>query len=67
MTSLSQSQKSAIQLIVRTRDLGDGWRQCSENTYAMVANSLPSDLLERDDEKKMVRLTSEGLVVAKWI
>jgi len=33
----------------------------------MVANSLPSDLLERDDEKKMVRLTSEGLVVAKWI
>ncbi len=67
MPSLSQSQKSAIQLIVRTRDAGDGWRQCTQNTYSMIANSLPSDLLERDDEKKMVRLTSEGLVVAKWI
>lgn len=67
MPSLSQSQKSAIQLIVRTRDAGDGWRQCSDNTYAMVANCLPSDLLERDDEKKMVRLTNDGMAVAKWL
>lgn len=64
---ISHLQKDVINLILRSRDIGDGWRQCTPKIYIMMVDILPKELIEKDDIKKQLRLTPEGKVVAKWM
>jgi len=64
---LSNIQKDAINLLLRSKDIGEGWRQCAPKIYAIIAAEIPDDLLEMDDKLFRLRLTQEGKAVAKWI
>lgn len=63
---LSTVQKDAINLIVRSKDSGEGWRQCAPRIYAVLVKSVPRELVETDDQSLRLRLTAEGEAVAKW-
>lgn len=64
---LSQVQKDGLQLIVRSIDIGNGWRQCSPQIFFVLSNEMPVDLVELDEGLQRVRLTPAGEAVAKWI
>ncbi len=65
---LTDKDKSIISLIMRSRDLGDGWRQCSLILFdAIFKYGVSSELVEVDSDEKRVRLTEEGRIVLKWL
>lgn len=66
MVKLSQVQKDGINLLIRSKDIGDGWRQCAPKIFQVLSNVMPVDLVERDEDLRRMRLTPEGEAVAKW-
>lgn len=67
MNKLTQQQKDCINLILRSQDLGEGWRQCSPKIFEIIIQTLPEELLERKEQNQQVRLTTEGQTVSKWL
>lgn len=67
MTNITDQQKSLLHLIVRTRDIGDGWRQVSETLWSVVSANAVPELVELDVELKRVRLSPEGTIVMRWL
>lgn len=63
---LSQMQKDGINLLIRSKDIGEGWRQCAPRVFRLLADAMPVDLVERDEELRRMRLTPAGEAVAKW-
>ena len=66
MPKLSTVQKDGINLIIRSEDIGEGWRQCAPKIFRVLADVMPVDLVERDEELRRMRLTPAGEAVAKW-
>jgi hypothetical protein len=67
MTKITDQQKSLLHLIVRTRDIGDGWRQVSDTLWGVVSANAVPELMELDVELKRVRLSPEGIIVMGWM
>ena len=67
MPSLSQQEKDALKLIERSKDVGDGWKKCSPALYRIAVIPLPDELVEKQPDPPMVRLTEEGKIVLKWL
>ena len=65
--ALSEKEISIIQLIKRSQDTGDGWRNCNPALFDQLILNMTDELVEKDYNKKRVRFTEEGLVVIKWI
>lgn len=64
---LDDRQTNFIKLILRSEDVGDGWRQCSDVLYEHFLSYLPEELVEWDHDQKRVRLTREGDIVARYL
>lgn len=66
-SKLTNEQRGLLKLVMRSADIGDGWRQCSDMIYrTLIPHSDPA-LIERDDTAKRVRMTPEGQTVFKWL
>lgn len=63
---LSKIQKDGINLLIRSKDIGDGWRQCAPNIFRLLADAMSAELVERNEELQRMRLTQAGEAVAKW-
>ena len=64
---LTDAQSSTLQLILRSPDRGEGWRQCSEILFAAIIVPMPHELVEVNTVTRQVRLTTEGASVARWL
>jgi len=58
--------KSLLALIQRSEDIGDGWRQVSEQLWPHVQDA-PSELVELNHDQKQIRMTSEGSAVLMYV
>lgn len=67
MNKISHEQVSFLKLILRSADVGDGWRQCSFHVYPLAETFKHPELLELNEGAKQVRLSARGLVVADYI
>jgi len=64
---LTQQQMDTLRLIMRSPDNGDGWRMCSSILFEKVIIPMSNELVEKDVDQKMVRLTDEGKTIFKWM
>lgn len=64
--NLSPASQSLIHLVMRSRDIGDGWRQCSKAVYDAVVEKAPDDLFEKDDQLFRVRFTVAAQTLVKY-
>lgn len=63
---ITRQDKDFMQLISRTRDCGDGWRNVSTMCWQLVERFTTPELLEIGQENRRVRFTQEGLAVLKY-
>ena len=67
MAQLTFDQRSLMKLILRSPDLGDGWRQCSDLLWPHVRrvyDQIP-ELFEVNDLQQ-IRISPEGTIALKW-
>lgn len=67
MNKISFDQASFLKLILRSADIGDGWRQVSPQLWPLVETFKHPELLELKDEARQARLSNRGLIVADYI
>lgn len=67
MSKLSPTDKSFLQLILRSPDLGEGWRNVSNALWRFVEEFSAQELLDRDGNLKRVRLSEKGKVIADYL
>ena len=67
-SALSEHECSLLKLIHRSRDLGDGWKQCSEPLWlGLILPYAKLELVELNQDKKQVRLSEKGKVVVEYL
>lgn len=66
-TKLTEQSKSLIRLILRSPDIGDGWRQCSSSVYQLIENFPHQELIEADANNLRVRLSERGQIVQEYL
>ena len=66
MKKISPWDVDAMRLILRSKDIGDGWRQVAMRQVYEVMEKLPDELVEKDSANRRVRLTDAGKVVIQW-
>jgi hypothetical protein len=66
MNKVSPWDIDAMRLILRSKDIGDGWRQVAMRQVYEVMEKLPDELVEKDSANRRVRLTDAGKVVVQW-
>jgi hypothetical protein len=64
---LSSKESGTLKLIMRSPDIGDGWRQVSGILWNLVTTDVPAELVEFDHDNKRVRLNGDGNVLARYI
>lgn len=57
--------KQMIQLVARSVDSGDGWRECSSAIWEL-AKRTPDELIEKNEKTRSVRLTAAGQAICYW-
>ena len=67
MKNLSDNDLSFLKLLMRSPDLGDGWRKSSERVWPLVTGFSKQELVELDHDNKRVRLTPDGEVLTRYI
>ena len=67
-SKLTDVQLDVIQLIDRTPDRGDNWRNISPNVFDKLIKPMPSELVEIDESTtpKRARLTDVGRILLEW-
>jgi hypothetical protein len=63
---MNEKSKGFLRLLLRSKDLGDGWRQVSNIIWPLVIDFPHIELLEIKDNN-MVRLSERGLIVVDYI
>ena len=66
MSKLTENQRIMLQLIQRSPDLGDGWRQVSDALWRHVVDQAHPDLTELDEKQRRIRFTPEGITVMRF-
>jgi hypothetical protein len=59
--------KSFMQLIARSPDIGDGWRQVSKTLWPLVESFKSAELIETASATHRVRFSEAGLHVARYL
>lgn len=67
MPQITENQKIMLDLIQRSPDIGDGWRQVSDGLWKHVVEQAHPDLTEIDATSKRARFTDEGLTVMRYL
>ncbi len=58
-----------LRLIERSKDIGDGWRQCSQRLWPAITTEAAKleELVELDKENQRIRITAAGKTLLKWV
>jgi hypothetical protein len=64
---ITDNNRSFLKLLLRSPDIGDGWRKVSDVVWTLVDQFDKPELLEKDSEGKRVRLSPNGQVVADYL
>jgi hypothetical protein len=64
---ITDNNRSFLKLLLRSPDIGDGWRQVSDVVWPLVSGFDKKELLELNEDEKRVRLSPDGLVVANYL
>ena len=66
---MNNQSRDFIRLILRSPDIGEGWRKVSDPLWKLVEAFAHQELLEKQDsaEGKKVRLSPDGIVVARYL
>jgi hypothetical protein len=64
---LSEHEISFIRLVLRSDDVGDGWRNVSNILWRLVRDFKPKELIEIDEPNSRVRLSERGQIVAEYL
>lgn len=56
-----------MQLILRSKDCGDGWRNVSELLWRLVEVFHHPELLEIDKPNMRIRLSERGKIIAEYL
>jgi len=64
---ITENQRIMLQLIKRSPDIGDGWRQVSGTLWPLVGEQAHPDLTELDADTKRVRFTKEGETIMRYV
>jgi len=67
MSELSRDEINFLRLVQRSEDIGDGWRQVSDILWQLVERFDRPELIDKDADKKRVRLSERGLIVAGYL
>lgn len=67
MNRITDKQKIMLDLIERSPDIGDGWRQVSDALWKHVVAQAHPELTELDPTNKRVRFTAEGETVMRYL
>ncbi|AGH07440.1 hypothetical protein SUFG_00073 [Sulfitobacter phage phiCB2047-B] len=65
--NLSKNEITMLKLIERSKDIGDGWRQASDQLWPHVVKEANKNLTELDHHLKRVRFNYDGNVVMKYL
>lgn len=65
MSALSARDKGFLHLILRSPDLGDGWRRVSDMVWPLVEKFPHQELIETRQSE--VRLSEKGVTVAGYL
>jgi preprotein translocase subunit SecA len=64
--SISRFDRDFLLLLVRSKDIGDGWRQVSDRLWKLVTMFSEPELIEVDEPNKRVRLTDKGATIVEF-
>lgn len=64
---LTNEQYDTLSLVMRSPDIGGGWRTCSSVVFQELVIPMPDELFEKDVEREIVRLTEKGLTLVEWL
>ena len=67
VAKLTDYDRNFIHLILRSPDLGDGWRQVSSVAWPLIDRLQSDALIEKDEVNLRVRLTEKGDTVAEYV
>lgn len=67
MAKLSDHEKSFIALLLRSKDVGDGWRNVSAPLWQLIELFSQKELLEVDEVERRARLSAKGHTVAEYL
>lgn len=70
MSALKDSEKRFLRLILRSKDIGDGWRNVSLHVWTLVADFKRKELIEAERFEAgagKVRLSERGRIVVEYI
>lgn len=67
-SKLTDVQLDVIQLIDRTPDRGDNWRNISSKVFDKLIKPMPKELVEIDEstDPQRARLTDAGRILLEW-
>jgi hypothetical protein len=65
---ITARDRNILQLLLRSPDVGEGWRNVSEVVWPFIENFNEKSLIETEKHDKggRVRLTHDGRVVCKF-
>ena len=66
--SLTDRERSFLQLILRSPNIGDGWRHVSSTLWPLVIDFTRPELIEIDAKESggLIRLSERGLILADY-
>lgn len=64
--AMTSQQRDLMRLVLRSDDIGEGWRQVSEMLWPMVLELYVEELYELDPDNKRVRFNDVGAAVARY-
>lgn len=67
MNKLAADDIAFLKLILRSPDIGNGWRQVSNTLWLVVEEFKHQELIELWHGFKRVRLSGRGLIVVDYI
>ena len=63
---LTVDQLAGLKLVERSEKDSDGWVQCNPKIFNALSATIPTDLMESNEETNQVRITEEAKIVLKW-
>jgi len=66
MMKLTDRENEFLKLLLRSPDIGEGWRNVSQTVWPLVDAFQHKDLIETKDGNK-VRLSERGLVLVDYV
>lgn len=68
MSKLNDNECNFVRLLLRSPDMGDGWRKVSETVRPLAVAATPTELFEmKEDDGLKIRLTPVGQNVADYL